>query len=232
MKSRKLFGLVAATLVYSIAGNAAADERAGDLSAHMHEHWQQITQIQAALIRGDLAAVREPAEYLATHPTPAALPGQWEEYVNEMRAAARAAADAQDFAAAATATSLMGNACGSCHTDNGIEVRFEVTDPPSFESDTVSHMVRHQWAADRMWEGIVGPSEPAWARGVDALLEAPLMPHEMHGGDEQPEKVKKMARRVHQLAGNGMMATDGNEKAEIYGEFLTNCADCHTAIRN
>jgi len=125
MKSRKLFGLVAATLVYSIAGNAAADERAGDLSAHMHEHWQQITQIQAALIRGDLAAVREPAEYLATHPTPAALPGQWEEYVNEMRAAARAAADAQDFAAAATATSLMGNACGSCHTDNGIEVRFE-----------------------------------------------------------------------------------------------------------
>jgi len=26
------------------------------------------------------------------------------------------------------------------------------------------------------------------------------------------------------------MAVDGNEKAEIYAEFLANCADCHTAL--
>lgn len=230
MKSGKLFGLLAASLVIAFAGTAGADQRDGNLSEHMHEHWERITQIQAALIRGDLAAVREPAEYLATHPTPAALPGQWDEYVGSMRAAARAAVEAQDFTAAATATSRMGNACGSCHLDNGIEVRFDITDPPGFETDTVSHMIRHQWAADRMWEGIVGPSAVAWSRGIDALLEAPLTPHELKGGGDQPERVRKMARRIHQLAGNGMMASDGNEKAEIYAEFLANCAACHTTL--
>lgn len=231
MKSGKLFGLLAASLVCASAGTATADQRDGNLSEHMHEHWERITQIQAALIRGDLAAVREPAQYLAAHPTPAALPGQWEEYVESMRAAARAAFEARDFTAAATATSLMGNACGSCHVDNGIDVRFEISDPPGFETDTVSHMARHQWAADRMWEGIVGPSEPSWARGIDAMLEAPLTPHELKGGGDQPESVKRMARRVHQLAGNGMMASDGNEKAEIYAEFLANCAACHTTLK-
>lgn len=231
MKSGKIFGLVAASLACASAGIATADPRDGNLSEHMHEHWERITEIQAALIRGDLAAVREPAEYLAAHPTPAALPGQWEEYVGSMRAAARAAVEAKDFTAAATATSLMGNACGSCHMDNGIEVRFDISDPPGFETDTVSHMARHQWAADRMWEGIVGPSEVAWSRGIDAMLEAPLTPRELKGGADQPEDVKRMARRVHQLAGNGMMASDGNEKAEIYAEFLANCAACHTTLK-
>ena len=230
MKSRKLFGLLAAALACAFAGSAAADQRDGNLSEHMHEHWERITQIQAALIRGDLAAVREPAEYLATHPTPAALPGQWEQHVGAMRAAARAALAAEDFDAAATATSLMGNTCGSCHMDSGVEVRFDISEPPGFETDTVSHMIRHQWAADRMWEGIVGPSEVAWSRGIDALLEAPLTPHELKGGGEQPERVRKMARRIHQLAGNGMMASGGNEKAEIYAEFLANCAACHTTL--
>ena len=230
MKSRKLFGLLAGSLACAFAGSAAADQRDGNLSEHMHEHWERITQIQAALIRGDLAAVREPAEYLATHPTPAALPGQWEQHVGAMRASARAAFAAEDFDAAATATSLMGNTCGSCHMDSGIEVRFDISEPPGFETDTVSHMIRHQWAADRMWEGIVGPSEVAWSRGIDALLEAPLTPHELKGGGEQPERVRKMARRIHQLAGNGMMASGGNEKAEIYAEFLANCAACHTTL--
>jgi hypothetical protein len=77
----------------------------------------------------------------------------------------------------------------------------------------------------------VGPSEPAWARGIDALLEAPLTPHELKGGGDQPEKVRNMAKRIHQLAGNGMMATDGAEKAGIYAEFLANCANCHTALK-
>jgi hypothetical protein len=63
------------------------------------------------------------------------------------------------------------------------------------------------------------------------MLEAPLTPHELKGGGDQPEKIRNMAKRVHQLAGNGMMATDGNEKAEIYGEFLANCANCHTALK-
>ncbi len=232
IRKRKLVTGIAAPAIclVAVSGSVVADSLDGDLSAHMHEHWDRISEIQAALVRGDLGAVREPARYLAEHPTPASLPGQWEEYVAAMRESAGAAGRAQDFAAAANATALMGAACGDCHTSVGVEVDFEPGDPPDYDTDTRSHMIRHQWAADRMWEGIIGPSEPAWASGIDALLEAPLTPQELESGSADSQQVTKMARRIHQLAGNGMMATGGGEKAQIYGEFLANCADCHTAL--
>jgi mono/diheme cytochrome c family protein len=232
IRKRTLVTLVAAPAMCLVAvgGAVLADSRDGALAAHMHEHWERISEIQAALIRGDLDAVREPARYLAEHPTPASLPGQWEEHVSAMREAAKAVTRAQDFSAAASGTALMGAACGDCHTAVAVDVEFEPGDPPDYGADAKSHMIRHQWAADRMWEGIIGPSEPAWASGIDALLEAPLTVQELHGENAGPDRVTQMARRIHQLAGNGMMATGGQEKAQIYGEFLANCADCHTAV--
>lgn len=205
----------------------AAGAQEPTLVEHMHEHYGAVVKVQSAIIRGDLEAIREPAEWLAEHPVPAAMPAQWETHVEPMRAAARSALKATDFSSAATAASLMGTACGGCHIANNVSVEFAMADDPAYASDSISHMLRHQWAADRMWEGIVGPSEPAWGQGIDVLLEAPLTAEEL---DSQQDETRQMARRIHQLAANGMMAVDASEKAEIYAEFLANCAACHTAL--
>lgn len=217
-----------ACALVTAGGFAAAGAADRSVIDDMHGHYDAIVKVQSAIIRGDLQATREPARYLAEHPTPAALPAQWQPQVDAMRTAARAVLNAGDLMQAATATSLIGKACGDCHIANDVMIEFKSVEQPRDDLDRASHMQRHQWAADRMWEGIIGPSEPAWGTGIDILLEAPLTPQELQS---QPDDgTRQMARRVHQLAANGMMATDATEKSEIYAEFLSNCAGCHQSL--
>ena len=201
-----------------------------ELIAHMHEHMSAVNKIKAAIIRGDLPATREPARWLAEHPTPASIPQAWVAHVEGLRFAARDAIAATDFEAAATAASLMAESCGSCHIANNVTDRFQSAAVPSDELDSMAHMQRHQWAADRMWEGIVGPSDIAWGEGTDLLLETPLTAGEMDTQDDSIRTVRRMARRVHELAAHGMVEQDLAARADIYAEFLATCAACHKRL--
>ena len=186
------------------AGAASVDaEGSGPLVAHMHEHYASVTQIQSAIIRGDLDAVREPAQWLAAHPAPTEMPDAWNPYLEAMRSAARAAVEATDFTAAATATSQMANACGNCHIANNISDQFPWQSKPEDEMGTLAHMQRHQWAADRMWEGLIGPSEDAWYQGTTLLLEVSLSAGNLDTEDDSAHSISSMASRVHELAANG-----------------------------
>lgn len=213
---------IACALLLFAATLASAQQQT--LVEHMHEHYDAVVRIQTAVIAGSLEATREPARWLVEHPAPEGIPAEWQIHVEAMRDAARAALDARDLTAAANATSRLGAACGSCHEANNIAVEFESVDSPSDDDDSRSHMQRHQWAADRMWEGLIGPSGWAWSRGGNLLFESPLR-HESLDDERQT-----MARRIHQLAANATAVTSLDEKAEIYGEFLANCAACHTAM--
>ena len=157
------------------------------------------------------------------------MPAHWEEYVTAMRAAARDLLNAEDLASAANATSRLGLACGNCHTGNNVTVEFEADRRPSDKEDSRSHMRRHQWAADRMWEGIIGPSDASWSRGANLLFESPMNPQGL-GAEPGNEAVLGMARRVHQLAANATTVSDPTGRADIYAEFLANCATCHKSL--
>ena len=200
------------------------------LVAHMHEHQLSISQVKAGVITGDLDSIREPARWLAEHPTPVAVPAAWYSHVESMRAAARKALTAIDTATAGQAAAQMASACGSCHDANNIYDQFEYLGEPEDELGTVEHMLRHQWAADRMWEGLIGPSEDAWFQGTNLLLEVPLTPKEMSAENEATEIVREMARNVHSLAASAQMEGDYARRVEMYGQFLGNCAACHKAL--
>ncbi len=213
-----------ACVLLMAGGAAVAGAQEQTLLEHMHEHYDAVVRIQAAVIAGSLEGTREPAQWLVEHPAPDGLPAEWQVHVEAMRDAARDTLDAQDLASAAYATSRLGAACGGCHEANSVTVEFDSVDSPSYDDDSRSHMQRHQWAADRMWEGLIGPSGWAWSRGGNLLFESPLRHESLD--DEQI----KMARRIHQLAANATAVSSLDEKAEIYGEFLANCAACHTAM--
>ena len=87
-------------------------------------------------------------------------------------------------------------------------------------------MQRHQWAADRMWEGLIGPSSVAFSRGANLLFESPVKPEVLakHGGGDA---AVGMSRRVHQLAANATTVSEPEEQAEIFAEFIANCGACH-----
>ena len=212
---------------------AASLSLAGDAGVvkHMHEHFDAVTKIKQAVVAGSLEGTREPASYLVEHEAPDGIPADWAPYVDAMREAAQGVLDASDLMAAASATSELGLACGGCHSGNDVTVEFDMPPEPSDDSKTGAHMQRHQWAADRMWEGLIGPSRYAWSRGADLLFESPIKPAAMgeHGGDDA---VVGMSRRIHQLGANASTVVDANDEAEIYAEFLGNCAACHSALKD
>jgi hypothetical protein len=187
---------------------------------HMQRHFADVTAVQMAVIAGDLAALREPAEWLAGHEAVEGLPGEWAPYVAAMQAAAQRAADAGTITAAAAATGEMGLACGGCHRALDEGGQFTYVDPPE-EPGTVGHMQRHKWAVDRMWEGLIAASDTEWMMGVDGLAEAALRPA------GAAEDLAELAERVHALGAQAGEVADVRGRALVYGQILATCADCH-----
>jgi hypothetical protein len=228
--TNKLSRYMAYTTLAAGAATIASAQDAAVLN-HMHEHYDAVVTIQAAVIAGSLEGTRESARWLVEHDAPAGMPAQWTEHVEAMRAAASATLAAQDLTAAATATSQLGLACGGCHVASNVSVEFDDVKRPSDKDRPGAHMERHQWAADRMWEGLIGPATVSWRQGANLLFESPLQPDEL-GAESGDEDVVQMSRRIHQLAGNATVVSDPAEKGEIYAEFLANCAACHTSLGN
>jgi hypothetical protein len=187
---------------------------------HMERHFDEVQAVKAAVIAGDLAAAQQQAEWLATHEPVADLPGDWEPYVERLQKAAAEVAEAPDIAAAGTATAEMGLACGACHSAVGQITTFAFIAQPEGTGVT-GHMIRHGWATDRMWKGLIGPSNEAWMDGVQGFAESPLQ-----GGTQQ---TLALGTRVHELGAQGEEAADPAARAAIFGELITTCAGCHTA---
>jgi len=87
----------------------------------------------------------------------------------------------------------------------------------AFERDTIapgvdftseSHIRRHRWAADRVWDGVVGSSELQWRAGLE------MFTRDIAG------------YRVHEVATRAL-ASAPDERAEMYRELLVSCMACH-----
>jgi cytochrome c553 len=123
----------------------------------------------------------------------------------------------------------MAIACGQCHEATAGGPRFVVTAGPAQGSPTAQQMIFHLWAADRMWEGLVGPSEKSWVAGAEALRDAwdtsPLLLPASSTADGQALPVAEMRR----LAQEALSATPAEARATVYGKVLTTCKGCHDA---
>jgi cytochrome c553 len=199
-------------------------QRDETVAEHMEGHFTQVSAIQEAVIRGDLDAVKEPAEWLARHRPVDSLPEGWEPHVADMSRAAQQALDATTLEGAASATAAMGQACGACHQSAATGPSFSIGQEINTDRGVGAHMQRHQWGADRMWEGLIGPSDTSWAWGAATLREAPLRPQ------GQPERIAELAALVHELGARADEATDLAARSTIYGEMLATCGQCHTAL--
>ena len=224
-RSRLSTRLTALAALPAIASACAVFGRAEPtLVDHMYAHFSQVGEVQTALILGDLEAARRPAEWLAEHGRhPAAALGG-EAALNRLRAGAQEVARASTVPQATRGAASMAAACGQCHSAvaSPLTMGSRATVP---EGDELGeHMVRHLWAADRMWEGLIGPSDDLWRAGSAALAEDALF---LAGPEERGPEVDRIGRAAHQLGTDARRATDVNARAEVYGLLLATCADCH-----
>lgn len=224
--------LIALTARHLPAQEVAA-EGESDVATHMHEHLDRITAIKSLIIMGNLDGVREPAIWLAEHESVAGLPSNYEPYVELMRVYAREVVEAPNLKSAAESVSRMARTCSNCHLVNHVELEFGYDQRPGDLEDTVSHMQRHQWAADRLWEGLIGPSDAAWRRGADMLVDVPLLPEDVmydSTNADDSAAIDQIARRIHVLGGQGTITSTPAARSELYGEILGLCASCHTRL--
>jgi hypothetical protein len=217
------FGPSAAQVVYEEDRSAVAH--------HMHEHLTRISTIKSAIIAGKLENSREAASWLADHETAADLRAEFEPYIILMRSHARYVIEAEDLTSAAESVSEMAKTCGNCHLVNDVNLQFGY-DRRSREDleDVIAHMQRHQWATDRLWEGLIGPSDAAWNRGADMLIDAPLLPSDVTSATDNVAEIARIARRIHALGGIGTETKTPDARSELYAELLGLCASCHTLL--
>ena len=198
------------------------------LKEHMRRHFAAITELQRAIARGHLDAAKELAAWLADHAEP---PQEgWQANLDELHLAAQEVTKAKDLPTAASLAARLGRACSKCHEARDAIVTFEWEPPPEEGPALATQMKRHQWAAARLWDGLVGPSDQLWSEGASVLATTQLDTFQAAGGTNRGD-VAALAANVRALAGRAAKVEDHDARAVLYGELLSTCAGCHQLVR-
>src|SRR5690606_8853311 len=128
----------------------------------------------------------EKAVWLAEHELGDNLKEEWRSHAEAMKQAAKTLRDAATLDAAARGMGELGQACAECHQALG-RPKLGVGAPPEEGSGTQPHMLRHQWAADRLWEGLMAPIDELWLAGSEAMADAPLEKEQLGPDESLPE---------------------------------------------
>jgi hypothetical protein len=198
------------------------------LQDHMHEHFESISELQRAIARGHLDTAKTHAQWLIDHEVK--LREGWPMLVDDMRVAAGEVVKAKDLPTAAVVAARLGRTCSRCHERQSAVVTFAWEPAPADGLALATQMRRHQWAAARLWEGLVGPSDEMWNEGASALAKAKLDEVAASGGMPRGD-VAALAAKTRELATRAMTIDNGEERMTLYGELLSTCAGCHELVR-
>jgi cytochrome c553 len=188
---------------------------------HMHENFDLVRAVEKLLVRGKLAEAQNLASAIARAPDEPGL-APFAPQAIEVRARASAVASATSVDEALRAEAKLAAACASCHVEAGVmpEFRSAAQAPPDKPS-VEARMVRHLWATDRLWEGLVGDADDSWRAGLDVLATTPL-PWKTLDKDRVP-----LGKQLQRLADDARKGTH-DDRARAYGEILVTCAACHS----
>jgi hypothetical protein len=202
------------------AGEPAPDAQRRVPRSYLLTHYADSVGMRRALINGKLDDFRAAAAALAKAEGTPPPRAEYRMQVDAVRVAARSAREALSIGAGAVALGKLGAACASCH------LKFGGPDSPVAPQQLSEHtdpsMVAHAAATDRLWEGLIFPSDSSWASGMDGLLDAPKL-------DSDVADVAAAARHLRELAGKGKSA-GVEQRAAIFASVLTTCTGCHARV--
>jgi hypothetical protein len=205
---------------------AALSPKDSALAEQMHERFAWVSAIQEVTIRGDVAQARalakDFAEQLGAAGEP--TPGPWRPHVDALRGELEALTHAEDLRDAGAAVARLGLVCGRCHGETQASPDLPEMPEPRQGGSVQDAMRGHQWAVDRMWEGIIGPSDERWIRGSTMFIAIPGCTATTEAGDAEGQALCKHAQS---LARRGHVTRSAEGRAALYGRLLATCAGCH-----
>lgn len=193
---------------------------------HMRMHFQDLRTVEQLLIAGRREEGLALAHLLARPSDDAGL-AAWQAQSRSVTDAALEVSRAPSVDEALRGVARVAVACAGCHIAARSLPRF--APPPALPRDgqtRATRMARHAWAADRLWEGVVGADDARWRRGLAVLDEAP-MPSAVV--TVAPGFAKDLQARVHEQL-DLRAATAVEDRGVAYGEILVACAGCHASL--
>jgi hypothetical protein len=207
----------------------AADRGPTPGQAVMRGHFEQARIARAALTRADLETAKEAMAWLGGHPLADTLPEPARPRMARFQATAAQFARVQNVREAALALARTARQCGECH--RAMDMGPSFARPPLPEGDNpISHMRRHHWATDRMWEGLVAGDPERFAEAAQGFQEPPLSAAELGAAPRVQAELESLIRHVHQLGARAADAADDAARADVYGALLASCAACHRVL--
>lgn len=207
-------------------GPATPSAEDSALAEQMHERFAWVSAIQEVTIHGDVAEARSLAlDFAARLPAPdEPAPEPWRPHVDALRGELEGLAHADDLRDAGASVARLGLLCGRCHQDTGAEPDLPELPEPVQGSRVEDVMHGHQWAVDRMWEGLIGPSDERWIRGSTMFVTIPGCTSATEAGDAPGQA---LCSHAQSLARRGHVTRSLEGRATIYGRLLATCAGCH-----
>jgi hypothetical protein len=197
----------------------------------MHVRFAATRRLEQAIVFSDLDRAHGEAKLIAELDEPDVLP-EWQPYIAQIRDAARQIVLTNDLAAAATLSGLVGRRCAQCHEASKAKLVWAKERAPTDNTKLAVNMASHQWAASRMWEGLMGPSIERWREGAQILADAPLAI--VAEADNLPPDVAVAddVTKIRLIAKRALSAETLDARANVYGEMLQSCVRCHASIRD
>lgn len=202
------------------------------VKAHMGGHFGQGASVRDAIVMGDVGAAQAGFQALADHPVAPGLPEGSKPFVQAYQQAARLGADdaAPTPGAQAKQLATVVQACGGCHATNNVKHEWKVPDAPPRDPGVRAHMARHGWAIERMYEGLVGPTESSWSQAAAILNDHALDEAHLPSDKPLPADAAAAAERLHDLGKEALEAGTPEARGALFAEALTTCATCHGAV--
>lgn len=222
---RALLPIAAASLWVGVMSCSPGAGTHSPAALPMQGHWEAGQDLQTAMANGDLSAARRAASAIAEVKDIQGLGWDAGPYLMRVQKEAATIEAAAHFDDAVQAAGRLGTACGACHArSEGGPHPEGATTAPDDAGDTESHMLRHRWAVDRMWEGLVVPSVERWRAGARLLAEQPVSAMGL------PGDVSLFAARVHELGRQALEDDTPERRAERFSMILSDCANCHAEL--
>lgn len=202
-----------------------------ELPSLMKDHFGVATQARDAVVRGRLEQAEGSLTWLGQHTAARDMPAAWQPYVERMQQAARKAKAESTLAAAGRAIADTAAECGACHAalHQGPEFAADAREkpgaavPPSTQrAELRERMHEHASAIERLWQGLIGPSDRAWREGAESLSV-------LHDHGHVP--IARLARlgSIRALGERAGNLPSAPERAALYGRILAECGDCHAS---
>jgi mono/diheme cytochrome c family protein len=195
------------------------------LAGEMQDHERHGVALRDAVERGDLAHARREAKVLADLRIAAGDDADWRRAVDALNAAARAESMATDVSAASRGLSAIARTCGDCHRSLGPVAI--VGDLVPEDGGVIPRMKQHEWAATKLWVGLVVPSDAAWQVGAALLAEAPLAPELLTPDKSPAPRVVALVQAVRDLALRAGRAQSTEDRVNVYADLVSTCSGCH-----